>query len=111
MCQLGGDTEVGCVRVLVLCERNGADDVPSLTLPEAERRTLAALMSRWILLSPSWRYSRPRRSSRRTMAMCVSLNGPGFNYEQQVHCQPFTFKVSVVLYSPDQDKILQQDIP
>lgn len=36
------------------------------------------LMSRWILPS-LWRYSRPRRSSRQTMAMCVSENGPGLS--------------------------------
>jgi len=50
----------------------------SLTLPVSESKTLAALMSRWILPS-LWRYWMPRSSSRQTMAMCVSLKFAGLS--------------------------------
>lgn len=54
----------------------------SLTLPVSERRTLAALMSLWILPSVC-RYEIPRSSSRQTMAMCASLKLAGLSYTGQ----------------------------
>ena len=52
----------------------------SLTLPDSASRTLAALMSRWILPS-AWRYSSPRSSSRQMMAMRASEKLPGLSWK------------------------------
>lgn len=53
--------------------------LPSLTDPSSARRTLAALMSRWILPSEC-RYDNPISNSRHTMAISLSVNTPGFNF-------------------------------
>lgn len=55
----------------------------SLTFPVSDRRTLAALISRWILPSVC-RYWIPSSSSRQTMAMCASLKFAGFNYQSML---------------------------